>query len=141
MKRSRMSSDASLTSSYFTWPRSNRLAKRIAKRVVPLALALYFLPLQFGVFVSLGLLDFARNRSRKLSSLDRYFAGNGVFTWLLSPFNLLMDLLALPYWNKGIYKLTDLPKPYQDEINDMIEAVHRSDLVGKLSSKIDDHKR
>ena len=36
-----------------------------------------------------------------LRNLDRYFAGNGVFTWLLSPFNLLMDLLALPYWNKA----------------------------------------
>jgi beta-hydroxylase len=136
-----MSSDASLAPFHFTGAQFNRFAKRIAKRVVPLALALYFMPLQFGIFVSLGLLDFARNQSRKLSSFDRYFAGNGVFTWLLSPFNLLMDLLALPYWNKGIYKLTDLPKPYQDEINDMIEAVHRSDLVGKLSSKIEEQKR
>jgi aspartyl/asparaginyl beta-hydroxylase (cupin superfamily) len=136
-----MSSDASLAPFHLTGAQFNRLAKRIAKRVVPLALALYFVPLQFGIFVSLGLLDFARNQSRKLSSFDRYFAGNGVFTWLLSPFNLLMDLLALPYWNKGIYKLTDLPKPYQDEISGMIEAVHRNDLVGKLSSKIDEQKR
>ena len=88
-----------------------RTSKKVAKRVVPLALAAYFIPFYLAAYVGLGLLDFARNRGRKLSSLDRYFAGNGVFTWLLSPFNLLMDVLALPYWNKGVYQLSDLPAP------------------------------
>jgi hypothetical protein len=118
-----------------------RTARKVAKRAVPLALAVYFIPIYFGVYAILGLLDFARNNGRKLSSLDRYFAGNGVFTWLLSPFNLLMDVLTLPYWNKGIYHLSDLPASYQAEINAIIEAAHRSDLVGKLSAKLNDHKR
>jgi aspartyl/asparaginyl beta-hydroxylase (cupin superfamily) len=118
-----------------------RMYRKVAKRVIPLVLALYFIPIYFAVLVALGLLDFMRNRSKSLSSFDRYFAGNGVCTWLLCPLNLLLDMLALPYRNKGIYQLADLPASYQDEIKGMIEAAHRSDLVGKLSSKLEDHKR
>jgi beta-hydroxylase len=117
------------------------ISKKAAKRIIPPALALYFIPAQFALFASFGLFDFMRNQARKLSSFDRYFFGNGVFTWLLSPFNLLLDVLALPYWNKGVYKLTDLPVGYQAEIKSMMDAAHRSDLVGKLAAKMDDHKR
>ncbi len=87
------------------------------------------------------MLDFLRNQSRKLSSFDRYFFGNGVFTWMLAPFNLFIDLLCLPYWNRGIYKLEDLPQTHQDEINSMIAAAHKSDLVSKLSARMHDQKR
>ncbi len=118
-----------------------RYAKKAAKRVIPLALALYFIPYVFAVYFGLGLLDFLRNKRRTLSTFDRYFAGNGFFTWLLAPFNLLMDLLTLPYWNKGIYKLTDLPEGYQEEINALIAAAHEGDLVGKLESKLGEKKR
>lgn len=125
----------------FSASRLLRVSKRAAKRIVLLVLAVYFIPFYFAVYVGLGLLDFARNKARKLSALDRYFAGNGIFTWLLSPFNLLMDLLTLPHRNKGVYQLTDLPQAHQDEIKTIIEAAHQSDLVGKLRSKMDDHKR
>jgi beta-hydroxylase len=117
------------------------LCKRAVKRIVPLALAVYFVPVVFAVYVGLGLLDFVRNKRRTLQSLDRYFAGNGFFTWLLAPFNLLMDLITLPFWNKGVYQLSDLPRPYQDEINALIEATHRNDLVGKLEAKLGTNKR
>ncbi len=60
-----------------------RYAKKAAKRIVPLALALWFIPWAFAAYFGLGLLDFVRNQGRKLSALDRYFAGNGVFTCLL----------------------------------------------------------
>ncbi len=125
----------------FSYCRLQRIAKRAAKRVIPTALAIYFIPVLFAVYVGFGLLDFLRNKRRTLRSLDRYFAGNGVCTWLLSPFNLLMDLLTLPYWNKGIYRLGDLPKPYQDEIREVIEAAHRSELVAALESKLGEKKR
>ena len=52
-----------------------------------------------------------------------------------------MDLLALPYWNKGIYQLSDLPEPHQEEIKSLIETAHRSDLVEKLAAKLDVYKR
>lgn len=125
------------------WSRSPLLkfAKKAAKRTIPLALAIFFVPTILAGYVVLGLLDFLRNKRRTLTTLDRYFAGNGIFTWLLSPFNLLMDLLSLPYWNRGIYRLSDLPRPHQDEINALLEAARRSDLVSKLDSKMQGTKR
>jgi beta-hydroxylase len=118
-----------------------KFSKKAAKRIIFLALAVYFIPGLLSVYVGLGLLDFLRNRRRTLGMLDRYFAGNGCFTWLLSPFNLLMDVISLPYWNHGIYQLSDLPKPHQDEISAMIEAARRSDLVSKLDAKMQGTKR
>jgi hypothetical protein len=125
----------------FSLSRLLRTSRKVAKRIVPLVFALYFIPTYFGVYAVLGLLDFVRNKGRKLTSLDRYFAGNGVCTWLLSPFNLLLDLLALPCWNKGVYQLSDLPAPYQAEVKAIIDAAHRNDLIGKLSSKLYEYKR
>jgi beta-hydroxylase len=103
--------------------------------------AVYLIPSLLAIYVGLGLLDFLRNKRRTLGTLDRYFAGNGFCTWLLSPFNLLMDVISLPYWNRGIYQLTDLPRPYQDEIKAMIEAARRSGLVSKLDGKMQGTKR
>src|SRR5262245_60690204 len=118
-----------------------RLAKKVVKRVIPAALAIYFIPYLFAGYFALGLIDVLRNRRRTLSTLDRYFAGNGVFTWLLAPFNLLMDILCLPYWNRGIYRLTDLPAGHQAEIKALIEAAYRRDLVGALAEKMAGKKR
>ena len=122
-------------------PSGLRPVKKLLKRVVPLALALYFIPVAFAVAVVIGLLDALRNRPWRLSTLDRYFAGNGVFTWLLSPFNLMLDLLSLPYINKGVYKLGDLPAGYQAEIQTLIDAAYKRDLVGLLAAKMGDKKR
>jgi beta-hydroxylase len=118
-----------------------KFSRKAVKRIIPLALAVYFLPGPLAIYVGLGLVDFLRNKRRTLGTLDRYFAGNGFFTWLLSPFNLLMDLISLPYWNHGIYQLSDLPRPYQDEINAMLEVARRSDLVSKLGAKVQGTKR
>jgi aspartyl/asparaginyl beta-hydroxylase (cupin superfamily) len=124
--------------------RSSRIFKKTFKatrKIAVLGLAMYFIPEITAFFLSCGALDVLRNKRRTFSTLDRYFAGNGLFTLLLSPFNLLMDLLSLPYWNKGIYQIGDLPKPYQDEINAVIEAALKQDLVGKLEAKMEGQKR
>ena len=125
-------------------PRSinvGRLVKKTLKRVVPLTLAVIFVPWALAVYVAFGLLDFSRNGRRTLTTLDRYFAGNGVFTWMLSPFNLVMDLLALPYWNRGVYQLADLPAGHQAEIQALIDAAHKRDIIGLLESKMGEKKR
>lgn len=121
--------------------RAVRLITKTLKRVVPLALLLWFAPIVLAVCVAVGLLDVLRNRPIRLSTLDRYFFGNGVFTWLLAPFNLCLDLLCLPYRNRGVYKLTDLPIGHQEEIRALIEAAHHRDLVGQLASKLGDNRR
>ncbi len=122
-------------------PRVVRFAKKAVKRVVLFALAIYFIPWVLAGYVACGLLDVLRNGQRTLSTVDRYFAGNGVFTWLLSPFNLLMDLLSLPYRNKGVYRLGDLPEGHRAEIRAVIDAAHRRDLVGALEAKLGEKKR
>ena len=103
-----------------------------AAGIAPVVLAVYFL---------FGLLDAGRNRPWKWATFDRYFFGNGVFTWLLAPFNLLMDFLCLPHRNRGIYRLSDLPAGHQAEVRELIEAAHRRDLVGLLEAKLGDNKR
>lgn len=120
----------------FSWSPLLIFSRKAAKLFVPFALAVFLFPGVLAIYAGLGFLDCLRNKRRTLSTFGRYFAGNGLFTWLLSPFNLLMDVIALPYWNRGIYQLSDLPSPYQNEINAMIEAAERSDLVGKLEAKM-----
>jgi beta-hydroxylase len=102
---------------------------------------LWFIPIIFACYFGVGLIDVLRNKPRLLSTFDRYFAGNGIFTWLLAPFNLLMDLLALPYWNRGIYKLNDLPQGYRDELEKVFAAAYSRDVVGQLEAKMTGQKR
>jgi beta-hydroxylase len=118
-----------------------KFTKKAFKRVVPLSLGIYLIPKILVFYFCCGLVDVLRNKTRNLATLDRYFAGNGIFTWLLSPFNLLMDVLALPFRNKGIYELTDLPEPYQDEIRAVVDAAHRRNIVGELQAKVNDQQR
>jgi hypothetical protein len=101
----------------------------------------YFIPKVLLVYAAVGMVDVLRNRPVNLSTMQRYFFGNGVFTWLLSPLNLLFDLISLPYWNKGIYKLADLPERYRAEIQKLIDAAHSRNLVGALEAKMGEKKR
>jgi len=83
--------------------------KFLLKRIVfPLAVFVplgYFLP-KLTIFYALcGIYDVSRNSGLNGGVLRRYFLGNGTLLWLLSPFNILMDLLTLPHINKGVYRL------------------------------------
>jgi hypothetical protein len=118
-----------------------RIAAKTIRKALLFILAGYFIPEALAFFLCCGLVDVLRNTRRTFSTFDRYFAGNGFFTWLLSPFNLCMDLISLPYWNKGVYAIPDLPKQYQDEINAVIEDALKSNLVGKLETKLTGQKR
>jgi aspartyl/asparaginyl beta-hydroxylase (cupin superfamily) len=122
-------------------PRWLGYATRALKRVLAMSLGIYFIPRILAFYFCCGLLDVMRNKRRTLSTVDRYFFGNGLFTWLLSPFNLLIDLICLPYRNKGIYRITDLPKPYQEEIDKVIAAAHHRNIVEALESKVEGQKR
>jgi Aspartyl/Asparaginyl beta-hydroxylase len=118
-----------------------KIAKKVLKRIVPIALTVIFIPKILAFYVCCGLADVLRNQHRTISTLNRYFTGNGICTWLLSPFNLVMDVFAFPFRNRGIYKLADLPPAYQDEINSIITAAHESRLIERLESKMEGQKR
>lgn len=84
--------------------------------------SLYLLPVFTLIYICCGLYDVARNDKLSLSLVDRYVFGNGVLTWTLSPFNVLMDISTLPFFNKKIYKMEGLPKTRQDKIQPFLRA-------------------
>lgn len=124
-------------------------AWRLCKRAIGLAVLIgcgvvcglrghIAVPIVMAIFAACGLCDVLRNSRRNFFTFDNYFCGNGIGAWLLSPFNLCMDVLALPYLNKGVYELQDLPRSTQDEINALILAAGEADVIGKLNARIGD---
>jgi beta-hydroxylase len=101
----------------------------------------YFFPKIALVFAIFGAYDVTRNRPITPELFRRYLIGNGFGTWLLSPLNSLLDLLSLPYINKGVYRLADLPPEHQDEIKRLIQAANDADLVPKLEQHVKENKR
>lgn len=106
--------------------------------LVPL---IYFFPKFTLIYLVCGFYDVFRNRGLSLATVRRYFLGNGILTWVLSPFNTILDILALPYINKGIYELKDLPPAYQAEVQKLIDACHASDIVGQMKERTKDQSR
>lgn len=101
----------------------------------------YFLPALMLFYVLCGAYDVSRNSDIDGRLLYRYFFGNGVPTWALSPFNILMDFVTLPYINKKIYQLQDLPEEYQQEINELLETVKEEKVVEELASRAEKIRR
>jgi aspartyl/asparaginyl beta-hydroxylase (cupin superfamily) len=98
---------------------------------------LYFVPVVTIGYIACGFWDVSRNRDLNFGILRQYFLLNGITTWLLSPLNILFDLLSLPFVNKGVYKLEDLPLEYQDELRGLFKAADTlkvGDLVDKRTS-------
>lgn len=94
-----------------------------------------------GTLTACGIYDVSRNRNRDAALVRRYFTGNGLWTWALSPLNTLVDLLCLPYVNRGVYRLEDLPPAYRAEVQDLIDAARGADVVGALEAAIRDNPR
>ncbi len=106
-----------------------------------LALLTYFLPEVMLFYVVCGVYDVTRNSNINGRMLYRYFFGNGVPTWALSPFNILMDVFTLPYINKKVYQLEDLPEDCQAEIKHILDVVKSENIVDELSSRVEKIKR
>ena len=122
-----------------------RVCKYTIRRVLfPLAVLCpfaYFFP-KIAIFYAIcGAYDVSRNKPLSLSTLRRYFIGNGFGTWVLSPFNTLLDLLSLPYINRGVYRLEDLPPPYQEEVKRLIEIAKEQNLVAQLEERAKEFPR
>jgi hypothetical protein len=115
--------------------------RRTTKRLVVASLLVLLIPKVLAFYVVCGIIDVSRNGRPSWKTLERYFLGNGVLTWLLSPFNLLMDLLTIPYWNRGVYALTDLPESYQVEIRSLLESIRDQNLVERVENRLDGQNR
>jgi beta-hydroxylase len=88
-----------------------------------LAVGFYFIPIITSIFVLCGLIDVMRNENKNASLFAGYFAGNGIFTWLLSPLNLLVDLISRR--NPGVWRLEDFPADYRGEIEAVLDTFKR----------------
>jgi beta-hydroxylase len=95
----------------------------------------YFFPKVALFYAICGAYDVSRNHGLNFSTVRRYFIGNGFMTWVLSPFNILLDFLSLPYINKGVYRLEDLPPAYQEEVKRLMQIAKDENLVARLEAR------
>ncbi|HLJ71110.1 MAG TPA: aspartyl/asparaginyl beta-hydroxylase domain-containing protein [Roseiarcus sp.] len=115
--------------------------RRIAAPIVGLAAFIYFLPKIALLYAVTGAYDVTRNRGLTVATVRRYLFGNGFLTWLLSPLNALLDILSLPYVNKGVYTPEDLPPAYRDEVRRLIQIAKDENLVAQLEQRVRDNAR
>jgi beta-hydroxylase len=108
---------------------------KYAGLTIAAAVFAYFFPWIALFYALAGLYDVSRNRPLNASLLRQYFLVNGTLTWVLAPFNILLDILTLPYINKGVYWIEDLPGPYREEIERLIDISKRENLVGQLEER------
>ena len=122
-----------------------RLRKYFVRRVLfplgVLAPFAYFFPKVALFYAICGAYDVSRNHGLNFSTVRRYFIGNGFMTWVLSPFNILLDFLSLPYINKGVYRLEDLPPAYQEEVKRLMQIAKEEDLVARLEERAKEFPR
>ncbi len=125
--------------------RAIKVAKYVARRILlpfgVLAPFAFFFPKTALFYAICGTYDLSRNTGMDIATPRRYFLGNGFFTWLLSPLNIVLDLLSLPYLNKGVYRLEDLPPAYQDEVKSLIRIANEQNLVAKLEERSKENQR
>lgn len=102
--------------------------------------AILFIPRVALFYLICGFLDFYRSRNFSLDNFRRYFVGSDPLTWLLSPFNFLMDFLSSK--NHGIYQLDNLPENCQKEIKSLIgTALNKPEIINQLSVRMQNKKR
>ena len=114
--------------------------RRFSLAFIVLIPALYFLPIPTIFYLVCGALDIGRQKNVTVELIEKYFMGNGVLTWLLSPINLLAD--ALSHRNKLVYRLEDLPPDHRDEIETcVLEFVANGDRIKEHVAKKFGHSK
>ena len=98
--------------------------------LIPIILSTVFLFINIGIWtifpfwILCGLIDVSRHKTIDLKLIKEYFIGKGFLTFLLSPLNLLSDLLS--HRNLHTYKIEDLPQGHQNEINNVISLFDKN---------------
>jgi beta-hydroxylase len=120
---------------------SPKLARKLVIGAVILVAGLYFIPIITLIWVIAGLIDVMRNKRRDSMVFERYFLGNGIPTWLLSPFNLFVDLIS--YRNPGIWKLEDFPPEWQAELNEVLDVFkkRRDEIIADIDKTFESGRR
>lgn len=88
-----------------------------------------------------GIYDFLRNGLYDRATLKKYFIGNGRNTWVLAPFNTLLDLLSSR--NRHVYTMHDLPPAWREDLHHVIDdaMAHKDEIIGYLDERMAEKKR
>jgi len=121
--------------------KSLKTIRKVGLAIVALALAFYFIPIITALFILCGLIDVLRNDRKNGRLFSLYFAGNGLFTWLLSPLNLLVDLLSYKNW--GVWKLEQFPDDYRREVEEVLEVFknRQAEIIADIDAHFESGRR
>ncbi|MBD8100258.1 aspartyl/asparaginyl beta-hydroxylase domain-containing protein [Pseudomonas fluorescens] len=123
----------------------------VGKKLVSLAwvagvlLLIYCFPRTCLVFLLLvvlcGVYDFLRNGLYDRNTIKKYFIGNGRNTWVLAPFNTLLDLLSAR--NRHVYTMQDLPPEWREDLQQVINdaMARKEEIIGYLDARMAEKKR
>ena len=114
---------------------------RYLRILIPLAILFYLVPIITVLFVACGILDIARHRRITWDLAKQYFFRNGLPTWLLSPFNLFLDLISSR--NKYVYRLEDFPQGHREEIERVLKTFddNRDEIISDIKKQMAGKKR
>ncbi len=113
--------------------------------VVGVLLLIYCFPRICLVFLLLvlfcGVYDFLRNGLYDRGTIKKYFVGNGRNTWVLAPFNTLLDLLSKR--NRHVYTMQDLPPAWREDLQQVINdaMARKEEIIGYLDARMAEKKR
>lgn len=115
--------------------------KRFAIAVPIFVGAFYFIPYVTLAYIGLGVIDVMRNDIKNSDLFRQYFMGKGMFMWLLSPLNLLADLLS--FRNRKIWRREDFPEDYRREIDSMLSVfdAKRDQITAEIDDAFKDGRR
>lgn len=120
---------------------TKRFVKKGVSAVLLLAIAFYFAPWLAAFFFLCGLIDSLRNTPKTYDLFERYFLGNGILTWVLSPVNLLVDLIS--YRNPGVWKMDDLPEAYRAEVQGVLDTfvANKDEIIAQVDRTFENGRR
>lgn len=106
-----------------------------------LVLAACFAPFVTLILLACGVVDVSRHRKITYALIEEYFMAKGLVTWLLSPVNLLADLLS--YRNAGTMGLDELPAAHRTEIEACVGAFieNGASIKAHMERKMSGNKR
>ncbi|AZE93686.1 hypothetical protein C4J95_1611 [Pseudomonas orientalis] len=88
-----------------------------------------------------GVYDFLRNGLYDRATIKKYFVGNGRNTWVLAPFNTLLDLLSRR--NRHVYTMQDLPPAWREDLQQVINdaMARKEEIIDYLDARMAEKKR
>jgi len=121
--------------------KQKKALRRFVIAIPAFVLAFWLIPVLALIWIAAGLIDIWRNKGKTSLMFNRYFLGNGIPTWLLSPFNLFIDLIS--YRNPGVWRLEDFPPEWRAEIETVLDTfrARKSEIIADIDSQFAEGRR